>query len=124
KTLAFGIDEREVGIDKRTEKPIRRPYIIWHDEPVDITAAEAMQAATESKSPSARDCAKQFLETLVSTEPVDSDEVKEAAKANGIAPATLRRAQRDLGIVAKNDGPLNDKGRRTWRWHPPSKKEG
>jgi hypothetical protein len=33
KTLAFSIDEREVGTDKRTGNPIRRPFIVWHDEP-------------------------------------------------------------------------------------------
>src|SRR5215510_11155538 len=45
KTLAFSFDEREVGTDKRTGKPIRRPFIVWHPEPVDITATEALQAA-------------------------------------------------------------------------------
>ena len=66
KTLAFSFDDREVGTDKRTGKPIRAPYILWHPDPVDITAMEAMQAAAESKSPSARDNAKQFLEALLS----------------------------------------------------------
>src|SRR5262249_56123734 len=78
KTLAFSIDAREVGTDKRTGNPIRRPYVLWHDEPVDITAAEAMQAASESKSPSARDNAKCFIETLLSGGPVISKEVHEA----------------------------------------------
>jgi DNA polymerase I-like protein with 3'-5' exonuclease and polymerase domains len=123
KTLAFSIDEHEVGIDRRTGNPIRRPYIIWHDEPVDITAAEAMQAAAESKSPSARDDAKQFLEMLLDAGPVDAEEGHEAAKANGITPATLRRAQRELGVVSKCDGPLSEKGRRIWRWRLPPKTE-
>ena len=118
-TLAFGIDEREVGTDKRTGNPIRRPYVVWHDEPVDITAVEAMQAAAESKSPSARGDARQFLEQLLSAGPMDAEETQDAAKAHGITPATLRRAQKDLGVISKCDGPVNDKGRRTWRWHPP-----
>src|SRR5262249_14059411 len=53
KTLAFSIDTHEVGTDKRTGNPIIRPHITWHDEPVDITATEALAAASESKSPSA-----------------------------------------------------------------------
>jgi putative DNA primase/helicase len=123
KTLAFGIEEREVGVDKRTGLAIRRPYIIWHDEPVDITAAEAIQAVVDNKSPSARDYAKQFLIALLSNGPVVSKEVHEGAKENGIAKKTLERAARDLGVDIKHDGPLNDKGERTWQWHPPTKLE-
>src|SRR5262249_42550829 len=76
KTLAFSVNAREVGIDKRTRNPIHRPYITWHDEPVDITAVEAMQAASDNKSPSARDTAKRFIETLLSNRPIGSSEVQ------------------------------------------------
>jgi DNA polymerase I-like protein with 3'-5' exonuclease and polymerase domains len=122
-TLAFGIDEREVGADKRTGNSIRRPFIVWHDEPVDITATEALSAAAQSKSPSARDDAKQFLKIFLSNGPVDSTETKTAAKENGISLATLRRAQRDLHIDVQHDGPIDAKGDRSWRWHLP-KSEG
>jgi DNA polymerase len=121
KTLAFSIDERDVGTDKRTGKVIRRPYIAWHDEPVDITATEALQAAAENKSPSARDNAKHFVEALLSNGPVGSSDVQEAAKENGISARTLHRAQKDLGVDIKQDGPINEKGHRTWRWHLPTK---
>jgi hypothetical protein len=122
KTLAFGIDEREVGIDKRTGNQIRRPCILWHAEPVDITATEALRAAAESKSPSARDDAKNFLKTLFSNgEPILSTEGHEAARENGISKRTLERAQRDLGVEIKHDGPVNAKGAKAWRWHPPTK---
>ena len=119
KTLAFGIDEREVGTDKKTGKPIRRPYVVWHGEPVDITATEALQAASENKSPSARDKAKRFLTDLLQNGPVASKDVHEAAKENGISPATLRRAADGLGVDIKKDGPLNEKKEITWRWHLP-----
>jgi hypothetical protein len=63
---------------------------------------------------------KDFLESLFADgEPITSAEFREIADANGIAKRTLERAARDLGIKAKQDGPLNDAGRRTWRWHPP-----
>jgi putative DNA primase/helicase len=116
KTLAFSFGEREVGIDKRTGAPIVAPHIIWHTEPVDITALEAMQAAAESKSPSARDDAKQFLEVLLSDGPVNAKDGIEAAEANGISVRTLKRAMSDLKIAAQKDGPIVD-GERTWRWH-------
>jgi DNA polymerase I-like protein with 3'-5' exonuclease and polymerase domains len=122
KTLAFGVDEREVGTDKRTRNPIRRPYIIWHDEPVDITAAEAMSAAADNKSPSARENAKQFLRALLPSggSPIVSKEVHEAAQENGVTKRTLERAAKELGIEIKHDGPPNDKGDLAWRWHPPA----
>src|SRR6516225_10084998 len=65
KTLAFGFDVCEVGTDKRTGNSIRRPHILWHPEPVDISATEALQALISSKSPSALDNAKQFLKALL-----------------------------------------------------------
>jgi hypothetical protein len=86
-----------------------------------------MQAASDNKSPSARDDAKEFVESLLSGGPVGSKEVHEAAKENGISRATLLRAQRDLQkekrIDVRRDGPLSDKGERTWQWHLLTKTE-
>jgi putative DNA primase/helicase len=119
KTLAFSFSEREVGTDKQTGAPIRAPYIVWFPEPVDITATEALQAASESKSPSARDNAKRFVEMLLSNGPVGSKDIQEAVKENGISKRTLDRAREALGarIDIKKDGPPNEKGEITWRWH-------
>jgi DNA polymerase len=121
KTLAFSFDEREVGISKTTGLPIRRPYIVWEPDPVDITASEALQAAAESNSPGKRDNAKHFLTTLLSNGPMGSKEVLDAAKANGISFRTLYRAKDELAVEIRKDGPLNEKGERTWQWHPPTK---
>jgi putative DNA primase/helicase len=123
KTLAFGFGVCEVGVDKRTGNPIHRPHIVWHTDSVDITATEALRAIAESKSPSARDNAKHFLEVLLSSGPIGSNNVKEAAKENGISLGTLRRAAENLGVDIKKDGPLNEKNEITWRWHLPTKKE-
>jgi hypothetical protein len=123
KTLAFSFDECEVGISKKTGRTVRAPHIVWHLEPVDITATEALRAAAESKSPSALEDAKRFLAELVSDEPVGSNEVVEAAKENGISIKTLDRARKQLHIKPKKDGPKNDKGEKTWRWHSPPKEE-
>jgi hypothetical protein len=122
-TLAFGFNTREVGTDKRTGNPINRPYIVWEDEPVDITATEALQAIIESKSPSAVDDAKEFIEMFMNNKPVSSKEIIEAAKENGISKKTLERARKQLHVKSEKDGPKNEKGEITWRWHPPVKKE-
>jgi DNA polymerase I-like protein with 3'-5' exonuclease and polymerase domains len=123
KTLAFGFSVREVGTDKRTGSPIRAPHIVWHTEPVDITATEALQALVGSKSPSARDNAKNFIEALLESGPVGAKDVQEAAKENGISQRTLRRAAEELKIIIKKDGPKNDKGEATWQWRLPTEKE-
>jgi DNA polymerase I-like protein with 3'-5' exonuclease and polymerase domains len=123
KTLAFSFDVREVGADKRTGRLISRPYIVWHTEPVDITASEALQALIGSKSPSARDNAKQFIEDLLENGPVGAKDVQEAAKENGISRNTLRRAAEELKIIIKKDGPKNDKGEATWQWRLPPNEE-
>jgi hypothetical protein len=120
KTLAFGFDAREVGVSKKTGRAIQAPFIVWHSEPVDITATEALQAAAENKSPSARDNAKQFLEALLSNGPIGSTKVQEAAKENGISTGTLRRAQKELRIDVRQDGPPDEKGHSTWQWHLPA----
>jgi len=121
KALAFTIDIGDGGIDEKTSAAIQAPYITFAPDPVDVTASEAMQAAAESQSPSARDSAKHFLTTLLSNGPMGSKEVLEAAKANGISFRTLYRAKDELGVEIKKDGPLNEKGERTWQWHPLAK---
>ena len=113
--LAFTFSTRDVGVDAETGKPIRAPHIVWHTEYVDVTAVEAMQAATESRSPTARDTAKNFLREILANGPVNAAEIEEAAEANKIADRTLRRAKDELGIIAKKDGPNGE-----WRWHLPA----
>jgi hypothetical protein len=59
----------------------------------------------------------------LSSGPVISTEVYEAAEANGISRRTLHRAQQDLNIEARKDGPVKD-GERTWQWRLPDQKGG
>jgi DNA polymerase len=122
KALAFSFNAREVGIDRTKGKPIVAPFIVWEQQYVDVTSTEAMQAANAFKSPTARDHAKRFLDTLLSSGPVISTEVYEAAEANGISRRTLHRAQQDLHIEVKKDGPTKD-GERVWQWRLPDQKD-
>jgi DNA polymerase len=119
KALAFSVNVRNTGTDRKTGKPITAPYITFSDEYVDVTASEAMQAASESKAPTTRNNAKVFLEDLLAGNPMESTEVEEAGEANGISRRTLFRAKAELKIRAIKDGPVKD-GQRTWRWHLPT----
>jgi DNA polymerase len=120
KALAYSFRTRLVGTDAKTGELIWAPHIVWHQEHVDVTATEAMQAAAENKSPAARDTAKSFLEGMLSNGPIAAADIEEAAAANGIAERTLYRAKAELKIRAVKDGPMKD-GQRTWQWHPPAK---
>jgi putative DNA primase/helicase len=115
-TLAFRFDTREVGVDRRTSKPIWAPYIVFDDDYVDVSAMEAMQAAASNKSPSARDAAKKFLYDMLADGPILKSEIDEAAEANGISERTLRRAKDDLKVFAKKDKSKKDG---PWTWQLP-----
>jgi putative DNA primase/helicase len=112
--LAFNFGAREVGRDRKTGENIMAPYVIWYPQHVDVTATEAMHAANESKSPAARDGAKNFLANMLRSGPVPIKELEEAAKANFISRATLRRAKDELKIIAEKTGLKEG-----WTWKLP-----
>jgi putative DNA primase/helicase len=120
KALAYRFGLREVGVDKATGATIHAPHVIWEPEPVDVTATEAMQAATEARAPAARDDAKKFLTDLLSDGPRLRTEIDEAAQANGVAERTLFRAKAELNVTAKKDGP---NGAWTWRLPDQSRRQ-
>ena len=55
--------------------------------------------------------AKDFLRDLLADGPVDAKEGEEAAAANGISAASLRRARKELGVMSAKAG---FKG--GWQW--------
>jgi putative DNA primase/helicase len=114
-SLAYEFSARCVGQDQQTGADIWAPHIVWQDEHVDVTASEAMAAATETKSPSARDDAKKFLEGLLLMGPMAKTEIEEAAEGHSIAWRTLERVKRELKVVCKKDGPNG-----TWTWRLPT----
>jgi hypothetical protein len=95
-TLAYRFGAREVGKDDETGEAIFAPHIIWETAYVDVTAAEAMQAAADNKSPGMRDDAKKLLSDLAIGGGALVDELKEIAEANGISWTTMKRAKKDL----------------------------
>jgi putative DNA primase/helicase len=102
--LAFVFGTQEVGTDPKTQKPIRAPHVLWLAQHVDVTASEAMMAASGGKPPSARDEAKQFLTNILGDGPKPSREIF--------------RAKPELKIVAKKDG---EAGGWTWQLPPHSR---
>ena len=117
-TLAYRFEVNEVGFDAKLDKPIRAPFIVWDAEYVDISANEAMQAASENKSPGERDSAKNLLLALLADgREVLMTEIKDVTtKGHGLSWATVRRAKEDLKIISdKEEGKLDGK----WFWKLP-----
>lgn len=52
----------------------------------------------------AREVAQEFLRAQLAHGPVPSSEINERAKASGISRATLRRAERDIGVISRPNG--------------------
>jgi hypothetical protein len=81
---------------------------------VDVTAAEAMHAVNEFKSPGARERAKSLLSDLLAGGPVAQKEIEEIAKAEDIGERTLRKAKREMRIKSVKQ-PVDGK----WMWELP-----
>jgi len=116
--LSYTVDTRPVGTDPETNELIAAPYIVWGNEHVNVTATEAMQAEDTGVSKSGpRDIAKKFLADILALGPLPKNEIKEAADANLISNATLRRAKDELGVIAKKTGVKEG-----WTWQLPAQK--
>jgi hypothetical protein len=105
KTLAFHFEVRQVGNDWRDGRPIEAPFIVFEDGYVDITATEALSAVNENKAPGALDDAKEFLRDMLvagNGRALKTD-IEEAAEAEKIKVASLRRAKKALKIRAEKD---------------------
>jgi putative DNA primase/helicase len=119
-TLAYHFDVYDVGKDHDSGEPIKASAIVWEPGYVDVTATEAMQAASENKAPAAVDEAKRFLLDMLANGPVAKKEIEDAAEGCEISLATLRRAKRILRVIAEKDR-ATPKG--SWFWKLPPKEE-
>src|SRR5262249_44236326 len=114
-TLAFHFETKQVGKDWRDGRPIEAPFVVFESGYVNVTATEALSAVNENKAPGALDDAKDFLrEMLVSGGGrAPKADIEEAAEAEKISIATLRRAKAVLKVRAEKErGVLDGK----WCW--------
>ena len=112
KALAFRFGGQTVGNDAETGQEIWAPHVLWEPDYVDITATQAMQAAADNKSPGELDRAKRFLRELLGAGPVKAEELKDAAEANDVTAATLRRAKKGVAETGKERGRIGGE----WYW--------
>jgi putative DNA primase/helicase len=98
------------------DKGILASHVIWDNEPVSVSADEALRASEDRGNRSAAAEAEDFLrDKLADGLTVPAKEAEEDANARGIAPRTLKRARKKLGVIAEKDGL---KGGWIWRLPP------
>jgi putative DNA primase/helicase len=115
KALAYSISTLCVGQDDATGEAIHAPRIEWFPKHVEVSTTEAMEAESgKSRSSPAKDVALEFLRSMLINGPVPKTEIEEAAEANCISEATLRRAKEELGVTAEKDGLKGG-----WKWGLP-----
>lgn len=101
----------------------RRPLdaaIDWLDE-TEVTVEECLAMRPKSRGPEAKELteAMAFLQELLAAGPVRAAEVAEQARGQGFSERTLRRAKKELGVVANRSG-----DGKSWRWALPEREEG
>lgn len=109
------------GVDVPTSKgPASAGHVVHLGDAPSITARNALQV-TDSEESGARDEAAEWLADLLADGPVAAQTVEAERKKAGIAPATLRRAKKMLGIRSEKErGAAGE-----WKWAlGPSGREG
>jgi putative DNA primase/helicase len=91
------------------------PFVKWEPDPVLMSADEAVAAmAGGIEERSAKEDAKDFLIDVLAEGAVAAKDVKRQAEEAGVSVASLRRAQRSLGVDVHREGGIAAKGR--WLW--------
>ena len=81
-----------------TDEGIEACHIIWESTPVDITANEAVRSSRDGAGKIKE--AEAFLKNYLKDQAVPSQEVLDAASAEGIKQPTLYRAKDNLGVIS------------------------
>jgi putative DNA primase/helicase len=106
--LGYRIAERTIT------KNIVAPHVVWDNEPVTMSADEAIREAASGKSGKLAE-AKEFLREELADGPKGAETIIAAAARLEISERTLRRARKDLKIVPRHDPDF--KG--GWLWELP-----
>jgi hypothetical protein len=119
--LAFRLEQRIVG---DPGEGIVASSVAWESKPVTVTADQALAAADAQGSGDRAEAteAEEFLRGTLAGGLVAAAEVKRESNAAGFSWATVRRAQKRLGIRPTRRAESGDGlgGRGRWFWSLPS----
>jgi DNA polymerase len=120
KTLAYRFSDKYVGDDPKTKEPIRAPFVEFDDAYVDITAAEAMSAVSDFKSPGTGERARTLLrDMLAGGAPVPESVFQDMAKEEDISWSTMKNVKRKLRIKSVRSEAAGVEGKGHWLWQWP-----
>ena len=88
------------------------PAIKWEDEPVTMTADEALANKADGRKSEDAEAAKALLAELLAKEPMPQKEIEQRATAQGIGPHSLKTAKRALKVKSEKVGAA-------WWWSLP-----
>lgn len=77
------------------------PVITWEQEPVTMTADEALTPSVSNDEQADNDWAAIVLEQTLSSGPITAIEAQKEARQAGISPKMLRRAREKLGVITR-----------------------
>jgi hypothetical protein len=102
-----------LGENKLVGDGIRSSAVVWSNDPVTISADEALAATAKKKGSSG---AEEFLEEVLAEGPMDQSEVVRLGKEAGFTEKNLRSARENLGVKPRKEG-FGANGK--WVWVPP-----
>lgn len=114
--LAFRFEQLVVDSKK---DDIIGSHIVWDKEPVNIGADEALAADSAGRAGSTKgEEAEDWLRTLLSSGPLQTNKIQDGAAAIGIQWTTVRRAKDRLNLLARRESAGNG-GAGHWTWRLP-----
>lgn len=114
----IGNDRTGLAYTLRNNAGSEQPFVIWKADPVTTTADEALtpERGRPGPDPKATTEAADYLREALANGPRLAKELySEASDSVGISETTLKRAKKDLGVIAYRDtipGP--------WQWRLPT----
>ena len=93
--------------------------VAWERGPISLSADDALDADQRKDGKTQRDDAADWLRELLADGPLHQKDVADAAKANGVSAATLRRAKVKAGVISQKHGNGRDA---YWEWRLPDQR--
>ena len=115
-SIAYRISQATAGTDAKTGEEIGAACVVW-EEIVELTADQALAAATPSKDKSG---VVAFLLDILANGQVPRGVIEERAIAHGYGSDQLHRAKRKLGIIAFREAVFQGR----WFWALPQHAPG
>jgi putative DNA primase/helicase len=88
------------------------PAIRWEDEPVHVTADEALANKQDGRKSESAEAAKVLIAEMLAKEPMPQKEIEQRATAQGISPRSLTTAKKALKVKSEKIGAA-------WWWSMP-----